>query len=311
MTAGGVEVWRGGVKPEQLDEMGHLNVRHYVALATEGLTAFCEPLGLSGAFRPGAGATLLVREHHIRFLREARSRAPLHMTASVLEMGETDARLLFILWHSLSGEPCASFNTVVAHVTTDEARPFPWPKMARERAAGLVGTLPDFAHGKSMTVEPVESRASLARADELDLKIIAAGAFGASDCDSFGRMQAELFMGTIVSGIPQMGHGFRKTVVEHTDPPPEKVGNAALEYRLIYLDWARAGDLYQMRTGQLSFDAKGMNVIHWLVDPVSGRAFGSCQAYIVTFDLGARKIMPIPPAAKAVLDARATAGISL
>ena len=33
----GVEVWRGGVNTWECDEMGHLNVRFYVARAMEGL----------------------------------------------------------------------------------------------------------------------------------------------------------------------------------------------------------------------------------------------------------------------------------
>jgi acyl-CoA thioester hydrolase len=306
-----IEVWRGGVKSDQLDEMGHLNVRFYVALAMEGLTGLAHALGMSGAFSSDAGATLIVREHHIRFLREARARAPLHMTAEVLSMEETDARVLFVLWHSLSGEAAATYNTVISHVDAKELRPFPWPAVARERSEGLMGDLPDFARARSTPLDPVEPRARMDAADELGLPVIARGAIGAADCDGFGRMQAEHFMGFIVSGIPQMSNGFREAVVEATDPKPARVGNAALEYRLLYLDWPRTGDLYVIRTGVLDFDQRGMNVVHWMLDPVSGRAWGSCQAYIVTFDLEARKIMPVPPAARTVLDERIARGVSL
>ena len=311
MTTSGVEVWRGGVKSEQIDEMGHLNIRFYVAIASEGLIGFAQALGLSEAFRPGANATLIIREHHIRFLREARVRAPLHMTASIVELGETTARVLFVLWHSLTGEPAATFNTVVEHVTAKQGRAFPWTSAARARAGDLMGDLAPFAAPKSVPVGAVQSQASVARADALAMTPIARGAFKGSDCDVFGRMNADLFMGHIVSGIPQMGGGFRETVIEHTDPKPSRVGNAALEYRLIYLDWPRAGDLYVMRSGSLAIDAKGMNVIHWMLDPVTGKPWGSCQAYIVTFDLDKRKIMPVPPAAKVVLDQRLAVGVSL
>ena len=136
------------------------------------------------------------------------------------------------------------------------------------------------------------------------MSTITYGAIRPQDCDAFGRMHAEHFMGAIVSGIPQMNNGFREAVVDATDPKPARVGNAALEYRLLYFDWPRAGDLFAIRSGTLEVDAKGMNVVHWMLDPVTGAAWGSCQAYIVTFDLDARKIMPVPPAAKAALDQR-------
>ncbi len=86
-----VEIWRGGVNTWECDEMGHLNVRFYVSRAMEGLVGVAGALGLPGAFRANAGATLLVKDHHIRFLREARPRAALHMVAGVLEIGEADA----------------------------------------------------------------------------------------------------------------------------------------------------------------------------------------------------------------------------
>jgi acyl-CoA thioester hydrolase len=311
MSEAGVEVWRGGVKAFQIDEMGHLNVRFYVAIAMEGLAGLAAELGLAGAFRPAAEASLIVREHHIRFLREARSRAPLHMTAGVLEMGESDARVLFTLWHSISGEPAATFNTVIAHVTAKEGRAFPWPSATKGRAEALRIELPAYAASKSVPLEPATSQASLERADTLGLKRIAAGAIRPQDCDAFGRMHAELFMDFIVGGIPQFGGAFRETVVEHADQTPGRAGNAALEYRLLYLDYPRAGDLWEMRTGALAYDRRGQNVIHWLLDPLSGRAFGACQAYITTFDLEARKIIPISDAAMAILNRGLIEGAAL
>jgi acyl-CoA thioester hydrolase len=109
-TFGGLEVWRGGVNTWECDAMGHMNVRFYVARAMEGLVGLASALGLSGAFRERANATLLVRDHHIRFLREARAGAPLHMVAGVLDVQECEARFLQLLIHSTTGELAASFQ---------------------------------------------------------------------------------------------------------------------------------------------------------------------------------------------------------
>src|SRR2546421_309752 len=67
-----VEVWRGSVAMWECDAMGHLNVGFYVAKSVEGLAALAAELGMPGAFAADARATLIVREQHIRFLREAR-----------------------------------------------------------------------------------------------------------------------------------------------------------------------------------------------------------------------------------------------
>ena len=55
----------------ECDAMGHLNVGFYVARSMEGLCSLAAELGMPHAFAPDARATLIVREQHIRFLREA------------------------------------------------------------------------------------------------------------------------------------------------------------------------------------------------------------------------------------------------
>ena len=89
----GVEIWRGGVNTWDCDEMGHMNVRFYVSRAMEGLAGLAAELGLPHAFSPYANATLVVREQHIRFLREAHAGAALHMLGGVIEISDTEARL--------------------------------------------------------------------------------------------------------------------------------------------------------------------------------------------------------------------------
>ena len=116
MSASGVEIWRGGVTPWQCDEMGHMNMGFYLAIATEGMAGLAAALGMPHAFSTGAGSTLLVREHHVRFLKEARPGDGLTMTGGVLSIGETDAVLLQVLTHA-SGQPAAAITARVSHVT--------------------------------------------------------------------------------------------------------------------------------------------------------------------------------------------------
>ena len=86
MIPNGVEIWRGGVTPWQCDEMGHMNVRFYLTIAAEGLTGLVAALGLPRAFSVDASSTVVVREHHIRFLREARAGAGLFMWLLLMQI---------------------------------------------------------------------------------------------------------------------------------------------------------------------------------------------------------------------------------
>ncbi|MDP1737250.1 MAG: thioesterase family protein [Caulobacter sp.] len=307
----GIEIWRGGVNTWECDEMGHMNVRFYVARAMEGLVGLAAALGLPHAFAPHAGATLLVREQHIRFLREARAGAALHMTGGVVEMGEDDARFLLLLWHSDSGALAASFQTVVAHVTPAEGRAFPWPGRTRERAVALTLPVPDQAAARSVSLAPAASLAGQARADELGLIRIAQGAISPADCDVFGRMRPEQFIGRVSDGIPRLIRSFRETVVSASDEQPKRVGGAVLEYRLVHLDWPRAGDRLEIRSGLKDADTRTKRLVHWMIDPETGKAWGTSEAVAITFDLDARKIVPITEAARAELLRQAVAGLAL
>ena len=48
-----IEVYRGSINTWECDEMGHMNVRFYVAKSMEGLAEFAHAVGLEHAFRAG------------------------------------------------------------------------------------------------------------------------------------------------------------------------------------------------------------------------------------------------------------------
>lgn len=307
----GVEIWRGGVNTWDCDEMGHMNVRHYVVRAQEGLIGMAAELGLPHAFSPYANATLLVKEQHIRFLREAHAGAPLYMLGGVIEMSETEARILQLLIHPASGELAATFQTTVVHATPRDGQPFPWPKVARERAEALKVEVPERAQARSIDLSPFTPTASLAQADALRLSRIGLGGLLPSDCDVFGRMRTEQFIGRVSDGIGTFIHPFRDVVVEHADHKPQRMGGAVLEYRIVHLAWPRAGDRIEIRSGLLGTDARTMRVVHWMLDPATGEPWGTSEAVAITFDLDARKVVPVTEAARAALSAHEVKGLAL
>jgi acyl-CoA thioester hydrolase len=308
----GVEVSRGSVNTWECDEMGHLNVRFYVARAIEGLVGMAAALGMPQAFSPHANATLQVREQHIRFLREARPGAPLFMRGAVLDIGESEARLLTVLFHAATGEPAATFQTVVAHVTAgDEARPFPWPRQALDLAEGLKAAAPAYAAPRSVKLDPVVSKADLARANALGLTPISAGAVMGQDCDVFGRMRPEHFIGKVADGVATLAARNRAVILESAEPRPKRMGGAVLEYRLIHLAWPRAGDRFVIRSGMAGVDDRTQRLMHWMLDPHTGKPWGVSEAVAVSLDLDARKIVSLSPATQTALRERVVSGLTL
>jgi len=291
----GVNIWRGGVTPWQCDEMGHMNVRFYLAAANEGLVNLAAELGMPRAFTPGASSTLIIREHHVRFLKEARVGAGLYMTGGVIEMGETDATLLLLLFH-VTGEPAASITTKVRHVTPRELRAFPWTRATRERQQPLTVLAPDFALPRGIAGDPVTaSKASMAEARRLSLDSVASGAVMPVDCDVFGRMLPEQLLARIYASV---GHVFRKSQQALLEAEPElkeRLGGAAVEYRAIYHAWPGAGERIDMRSGHKALTPKSRHVVNWMLDPTSGRAWATAEVVSLFLDLQARKSLTLLP----------------
>jgi acyl-CoA thioester hydrolase len=295
-----LEIWRGGVTPWQCDEMGHMNVRFYLAIASEGLVALAAELDMPHAFNAEAASTLLVREHHVRFLKEARPGAGLYMTGGVLALGEHEALLLQLMFHG-SGEPAAAITTRVVHVTPREQKPFAWSKAARRKAEGLMVTAPDFASPRGIASGPVVTRASLAAAEALGLPIVAAGAVGPADCDAFGRMLPEHVLGRIYSSV---GHLFRRPEAALLAAQPDlegRLGGAAVEYRVLYHAWPRAGDRLQVRSGYRALTPRSRDVVHWLLDPATGRPWATGEVVSLFLDLKARRALTLAPEALAAM----------
>ena len=142
--------------------------------------------------------------------------------------------------------------------------------------------LPSARGRAALSLAPVESRGSLAEADERAWSRWRR-ARSARRLDVFGRMRTEMFIGRVSDGIP---HVFEGRLARSRGGAARRVGGAALEYRLIHLDWPRAGDRLELRSG-----AGRRRRALPAADPLaarsgdSGRPWGVAEAIAVSFDL--------------------------
>src|SRR5262249_44074715 len=125
MTGAAVEVWRGCANAWECDHIGHLNTRYYVARIEQALTAFARKLGLTSEDHG-----LVVKAQHMRFLREARAGAALHVTAQILSWGRDEADVLFLLHHSNSAQIAATFRLSLGYVERSSGERMAWPARA-------------------------------------------------------------------------------------------------------------------------------------------------------------------------------------
>jgi acyl-CoA thioester hydrolase len=257
---GEVEVWRGAVAPWECDAAGRWLARFHLARALEGLVGLAAELGMAEAFAPTAVSTLQVREHHVRFLGEARAGEPAVMTAGVLSLGEDDAQVLQVLERG-DGEPLSAIVARLAHVSVREARPFAWSGRIREAAAALAVKAPHFARPSGLAADPPEIDASRERAEALGVPVAGCGAVRPDECDVFGRMRPDAVMGRCEEAA---AHLFKTSA-----------GQPLAEARLLYLRAPMAGARLELRSAATG---AGDRLAHWLLDPGDGQPWAVALA---------------------------------
>lgn len=291
----------GSANTWECDEMGHLNVRFYVARAWEGVAILGQLLRLRDPFQPGGGATLTPRDLHVRFLKEVRPGQPLSMRGGVVRMGETDAQIYLELRHG-DGTPAASFQILVEHVDQQRLRAFAWAETARQAALALMCEVP--AHGAARSIDPAQTggEVSLARAEALNVGAIGRSLVTTADVDAFGRIRPEMFIGRVSDAVPNLLASWRAEIGAEA-AAGDPVGAAVLEYRLLYRRLPRTGDVIEVRSAVAEVAEKTQRLVHWLIDPRLGGAWASAEAVAITFNLATRKAIAPPPAQRAALAA--------
>ncbi len=299
------EVWRGSVNTWECDEMGHLNVRFYLAKWCEGFGGLLRMAGLPRAFAAGAGSTALPVDQHIRFHAEARAGAPLAMVAGTVRVEEAQAVLFHELRHG-DGRTAATFVTRVAHAEARSGRLFPWSARTRAALVAMLCEIPPHAAPRSIDATRPPGEASLARADELGVPVAGRAMVLPQDVDARGRMRPELFIGRVSDSVPNIVSAWR---AEGEQRP--NVGGAVLEYRLVYRRWPEAGDFLEIRSAVVAAEGKTQRLAHWILDPVSGEPWATAEAVGVTFDLTTRKAIIPSEATRAAILARAAPSMTI
>lgn len=313
MTGSAIELWRGCANAWECDHIGHLNTRYYVVRVEQALAALARYLGLTDAVDSAtAGHRLLVKTQHMRFLREARAGAALHVTGQVLRWGVDDADVLFLLHHSRSGQVAATFRLSLAYAGRGSERSEPWPEQATRAAGSLTCEAPSEARPRSISLDDVGVTASLERARELGLRTTGLGTIMPDACDAHGDWRLSGFMGRVADSIPHLGNGdWREVLARTTQGGPIRVGSALIEFHTVHVRWPRNGDGCEVRSGLAGCTERVTHSSHWLLDPETGAPWAVVRTVGIALDLDARRSLPLTAEAQAAYRAACVPGLGL
>ena len=299
ILAGFTLTWAGECSAWECDDLGHMNMRHYVHKTDEARRGLIIRLGLPRAYHQGVVSTVRVREIHIKYQSEARPGDPLRIDSGVLELGESSARLCHVMTHR-DGKIAATMVETVEHVYLPEDRVFAWPKRVRENISNFIVNLPAQAKARNIDADVPFVGMNLTDLEVAGAKSVGAGVFGASELDIAGRVTMGGFFGRTTSTVGWFHEGWP----EFDDPAYHESGKsgALLEMRAVIHRYPSRGNAYVYLPALTRANAYTRELVHNVVDPVSGLSWVSMQASGCKFDLKARKLIKTTEAELAILE---------
>lgn len=269
--------WAGECSAWECDELGHLNMRHYVYKTAQARAGLIIRMGLAEAFKADAASSIRVRDFHIKYQAEARPGDPLKIESGLLSHDETTAKLCHIMYHA-DGRIAATVVELIEHIYLRGFRPFSWPTRFYNAVEGFTVQLPAPAKARNIDLSARQTGMSLSELTNLGLEALGAGVFGPEETDAKGRVTPEAFFGRTTSSIGWYTEGWPEI---HNEDYREGGGMAALlEARAVFHSLPEAGDAYTYIPAFLGANTYTRGVLHNLLNPITG------QSYMTTVSMG-------------------------
>jgi acyl-CoA thioester hydrolase len=299
------------VQPEEIDSLGHLNVRFYLERVGRAEQAMLAALGLTQETLKTTGTTMRPVDTYSQFRREQFEGAELAVLGGVLDTEPSRIRSYFEVRNPARDEIAAVF--VITSELTDRATRVPreLPAALRQANEQYGVLLPEYARPRSLSLDPPRTDVRLA---DLLARIPEASEFGMT-----GRRQAEILAedcdadGVLRDDVELMFLMFRREA-ESRDPkqfgPPvlrtdegHRFGWAMMETRNIELARPRAGDTVIFLGADVAIADKSRQSRRWSFVRDTGQLLGIHDTVGIAIDLDARKAIPIPRSIRAEMEA--------
>jgi acyl-CoA thioesterase FadM len=289
------------VTSDQIDHLGHMNVRFYGAHARSGADRLLARLGLA----PDEGRAVVGRDVYVRHHREQLEGARLEVRGGVLDATSRSVRVYEELSNADTADVAATFVLAFELVDRPSRRPLALSDELIAAALADTVTVPDYGRPRSISMDedPIVGAPALAMLNDRGLALRRPRVIDPRevmvDDDGFVSPLAagELMWG----GDPVPGREFQPL-----EPLPggNSMGFATMETRSTWARAPRVGDRVQSFAAELDVQAKTMLSRHWLFDVDRGDLLVVFSVVNLAFDLAARRSMVIPDTFRARIDER-------
>ncbi len=292
MTDNMLHSYSGEAVNWECDELGHLNMRHYMTKVHQARQFFFIHLGLENSFRTDADSTVRVREFTIRYLKESRPGARLSIHTGLLSLSGSKAELVHIMTH-FDGTISAAITETVDHIYLRTGQAFNWPTRVRAATKKWRAERPVSTRPRGLPSEDLAPLAPSKRdLENLGAAHIGAGVFQPYELDIFSCVTAQALLGRVTESVgnfyalwPEIHDGLYSGGT---------TSGALLELRCHIHHHATAGEALELYSAIQSANPYTRQAAHHIVSPVTGQSWASLSASACLFDLEARKLLKTP-----------------
>jgi acyl-CoA thioester hydrolase len=273
---------RSTVTEDQIDHLGHMNVRFYGENSREGSAVLLAELTGDTAitFTP----VFVYTRHH----REQLLGANLLVRSGLIDVDTDELRLYHELVNEDAGIVAATF---VHRLRADDGAVL--PTEVAELARARVVTIPE--HGRSRSIDlasdPIASAPGRDVLRERDLAIRRPRTITPDECGADGVVLRANAAGLVWGGEPLER---RLPALLHDGPNGEKMGWASMETRMAIRRLPRAGDRIESFSAVVGLRDKTSHRILWAYDVDAGDLLMSFEIVNLAFDTVRRAPMSIP-----------------
>lgn len=286
-----IDTYRGYVSMQECDEMGHMNIQHYISKSSDSSFNLRAAIGMGYAHQRESGLGYVALEHHIRFHRELRTSDLVLIRSGIVEIREKTALLYQEMREILDDRLAATFVVDVGCLDLARRRLTPWPEETRRKMEALDAALPETALARGLPKEALDRSVSLARADELQMFESNRSVVNTWECDTNGHMNARFYMARFSDS---QGHMWAHAGLSRHEQAAKGLATATVEMRLCYFRELMAGQTIVVRTGLVEAADKTLRYRHWLFNGETGEPACAAEGLGLLFSRESRKAIAIP-----------------
>ncbi|MBT7335796.1 MAG: acyl-ACP thioesterase [Gammaproteobacteria bacterium] len=288
------------VLPQEIDGLGHMNVRYYLARMETANRTLIDGLHLDAE---ALGTDFLRRvDTYTRFKREQFEGATLHTLGAVIEINERGIQSYVEVRNPDTQETAATFILTTALTDQSTRKNLPFPQAAYRQEKSSKASIPSYAQPRSLTLDTLNTHVTLSELEACIPQINTGGMMSGqletlveetdTDVDGWLREDLEL-MFLPFAKMAQNNSDAQGPPVFHT-ADGRRVGWAVMESRTHLFGLPRLGQTLAYFSADLRVDTKSRLSRRWAFARDSQQLLGISDTVGVCVDLDARRAIAWP-----------------